>query len=87
MVFDVARTKEFDPDAALQSALELFWRRGYEATSITDLVEHLGIGRGFHAPRGIDRRDAVPCELVPVALRGRLLPDAERGERGSEAAR
>ena len=45
MVFDVARTKEFDPDAALQSALELFWRRGYEATSMADLVEHLGIGR------------------------------------------
>ncbi|MFE8916540.1 TetR/AcrR family transcriptional regulator [Streptomyces globisporus] len=41
----MARTKEFDPDAVLQSALELFWRRGYEATSVTDLVEHLGIGR------------------------------------------
>ncbi|KOV67922.1 TetR family transcriptional regulator [Streptomyces sp. MMG1121] len=41
----VARTKDFDPDAALQTALELFWRRGYEATSMADLVEHLGIGR------------------------------------------
>jgi TetR/AcrR family transcriptional repressor of nem operon len=41
----VARIKEFDPEAALQSALELFWRRGYEATSMSDLVEHLGIGR------------------------------------------
>jgi TetR/AcrR family transcriptional repressor of nem operon len=41
----VARTKEFDPDAALQAAMELFWRRGYEATSMADLVEHLGIGR------------------------------------------
>ncbi|MER7685791.1 helix-turn-helix domain-containing protein [Streptomyces sp. NPDC097610] len=41
----MARTKEFDPDAALQSALELFWRRGYEATSMTDLVERLGVGR------------------------------------------
>ncbi|KPC94747.1 TetR family transcriptional regulator, partial [Streptomyces sp. NRRL F-6602] len=41
----MARTKEFDPDAALQSALELFWRQGYEATSMADLVGHLGIGR------------------------------------------
>ncbi|MFF3335331.1 TetR/AcrR family transcriptional regulator [Streptomyces sp. NPDC002888] len=41
----MARSKEFDPDAVLQSALELFWRRGYEATSMADLVAHLGIGR------------------------------------------
>ncbi|MFD4346459.1 TetR/AcrR family transcriptional regulator [Streptomyces coelicoflavus] len=41
----MARTKEFDPDAALRAALELFWRRGYEATSMADLVEHLGVGR------------------------------------------
>lgn len=41
----MARTKEFDPDTALQSALDLFWRQGYEATSMADLVTHLGIGR------------------------------------------
>ncbi|AUA10335.1 TetR/AcrR family transcriptional regulator [Streptomyces samsunensis] len=41
----MARTKEFDPEAALQSALELFWQRGYEATSMAHLVDHLGIGR------------------------------------------
>lgn len=41
----MARSKEFDPDAVLQKALELFWERGYEATSMSDLVEHLGIAR------------------------------------------
>ncbi|GLW10203.1 TetR family transcriptional regulator [Microtetraspora sp. NBRC 13810] len=41
----MARTKDFDPDAVLQRALDLFWERGYEATSMADLVAHLGIGR------------------------------------------
>lgn len=41
----MARTKEFDPDVALRAALDLFWRQGYEATSMQDLVDHLGIGR------------------------------------------
>jgi TetR/AcrR family transcriptional repressor of nem operon len=41
----MARTKEFDPAAALRRALELFWERGYEATSMADLVAHLGIAR------------------------------------------
>ena len=39
------RPKEFDRDAVLDRAMELFWRKGYEATSIGDLVEHLEIGR------------------------------------------
>ncbi|WP_324191242.1 TetR/AcrR family transcriptional regulator [Nocardia cyriacigeorgica] len=45
-VSGVGRTKEFDPDVALRAAMELFWRRGYEATSMQDLVDHLGLGRG-----------------------------------------
>ena len=41
----MARTKEFDPDTALLHAMELFWSKGYEATSMADLVEHLGVSR------------------------------------------
>jgi TetR/AcrR family transcriptional repressor of nem operon len=41
----MARTKEFDPEAALLAALDLFWERGYEATSMADLVERMGVAR------------------------------------------
>lgn len=41
----MARTKEFDRDEVLDSAMHLFWRQGYEATSIHDLVDATGINR------------------------------------------
>ncbi|KZB79385.1 TetR/AcrR family transcriptional regulator [Amycolatopsis regifaucium] len=41
----MSRVKEFDVDAACDAALELFWRQGYEATSVNDLVAALGIGK------------------------------------------
>ncbi|HOP06203.1 MAG TPA: TetR/AcrR family transcriptional regulator [candidate division Zixibacteria bacterium] len=39
------RPKEFNPDKALDAAMKLFWRKGYEATSIQDLVEAMNINR------------------------------------------
>ena len=39
------RPKEFEPNAVLDKAMQLFWRQGYEATSVQDLVEHMGINR------------------------------------------
>ena len=41
----MARNKEFDRDEALHKAMEVFWSRGYEAASIQDLVQHMGINR------------------------------------------
>ncbi len=42
----MARTKEFDVDLALARALDLFHSKGFEGTSMQELVEHLGINRG-----------------------------------------
>lgn len=39
------RPKTFDEDAVLDQAVELFWQRGYEGTSLADLEAHLGLGR------------------------------------------
>jgi TetR/AcrR family transcriptional regulator, transcriptional repressor for nem operon len=41
----VGRNKEFDTAAVLRRAVEIFVERGYGATSVADLVEHLGIAR------------------------------------------
>jgi len=39
----VARNKEFDIDNVLSKAMTVFWRQGYELTSMQDLVNHMGI--------------------------------------------
>jgi TetR/AcrR family transcriptional repressor of nem operon len=38
-------TKQFDQDETLNRALDLFWTQGYEATSMQELVEAMGINR------------------------------------------
>lgn len=39
------RVKQFDEAEILNKAMELFWEKGFHATSMQDLVSHLGINR------------------------------------------
>ncbi len=41
----MGRRKEFEPAEALDEAMDLFWRRGYEAVAMQDLVDCLGVNR------------------------------------------
>ncbi|MDO3409816.1 TetR/AcrR family transcriptional regulator [Saccharibacillus sp. CPCC 101409] len=41
----MARTREFDRARVLHKAMLLFWEKGYDATSMADLLETMGISR------------------------------------------
>ena len=41
----MARPREFDRDEVLDRAIEVFWTRGYDRTSVQDLVDSMGIMR------------------------------------------
>ncbi|NEB10303.1 TetR/AcrR family transcriptional regulator [Streptomyces coelicoflavus] len=42
----MGRPKQFDPDVAVERAMNVFWRKGYAATTPQDLVDEIGIGKG-----------------------------------------
>ena len=39
----MARPREFDEEAVLDAAVQCFWARGYESTSVKDLMEATGL--------------------------------------------
>lgn len=74
----MGRHREFDPEQALDAALKLFWRKGYEGTSVSDLSVATGVAApGLYAAFGnkqalflkaLDRYQAVHMGYVDDAL-------------------
>lgn len=53
---DLARPIEFDRRRALNQALKLFWRKGYQGCSLIDLLNEMGIGRSSFYAAFTDKR-------------------------------
>src|SRR5688572_28926736 len=40
------RPKDFDETAVMDKAIDIFWKKGYEATSLEELLAAMGMGKG-----------------------------------------
>ena len=82
-VHNMARPREFDPDAVLESATRVFWAKGFENTSLDDLCEATGLNRSslyaaFGAKRelylsALARYEDGSAARIADALRGRPI--------------
>ncbi len=86
----MARPRKFDRDTVLAKAMDVFWAKGYESTSMEDLVAAMGINRGsLYAAFGDKRRlhlaslehfhaNEITRMLAPLFAAGPKLPAIRR---------
>jgi AcrR family transcriptional regulator len=67
----MARTKAFDPAAALEAAMNVFWSKGYEAASLDDLLSAMKIGRQSMYDTFGDKKQLYLAALGHYAETGR----------------
>ena len=81
----MARPREFDIEEALDSAMQVFWAKGYEATSLPDLLAAMGIARGSLYKAFTDKRSIYLAALdrydrTAVAEAAAMLQERGRGD-------
>ncbi|CAB3749169.1 HTH-type transcriptional repressor ComR [Paraburkholderia humisilvae] len=77
----MARPREFDEDDVLESALHVFWDKGYEAASLADLQEATGLTKSslykaFDSKEGLFRRVLERYNRDHLAFRAVALAQA-----------
>ncbi|MGI9462875.1 MAG: TetR/AcrR family transcriptional regulator, partial [Aestuariivirgaceae bacterium] len=65
--------KKFENEVVLEKAMHAFWARGYEATSIQDLIECMGINRGSIYATFRDKRNLFVKALEHYETRYRRV--------------
>lgn len=59
----MSRTREFNPEAVLDAALDLFWRKGYKSCSMAEVVKRTGVAR-YGLYQVFKDKDHLYCETL-----------------------
>lgn len=83
----MARPREFDIEEVLTTALDVFWAHGYDATSMSDLMEATGLAKGSLYKGYGDKKSLFVRALDSYLLRANagLSEAAASSESGREA--
>ncbi len=78
------RPRTFDAEAVAERAMQLFWQKGYEATSMAELLDAMGIGRSSFYQSFGSKQDAFLLAVRRyrdqlVARLRRSLDEADSG--------
>lgn len=78
----MARKPSFNREQAVDAALKLFWRRGYAATSMPELLQTMGVARSSFYATFTDKRSLfIEClELFGERTRTILVEAAASGD-------
>lgn len=66
----MARTRAFDEDDVLERAMQVFWKRGYQAASLADLLAAMGLSKSSFYETFGTKRDLLLTALRRYAASG-----------------